>query len=184
MKDPKGYNDADWQCIQEIQKGGRDAADQLMLKYQTRVMRVALRNVHEPEAAKDITQETFIKVFRGLSDFRGDSHFYTWLHRIALNTAKNYLIQKGHCGIETDVDDMEDVLSNGETPEGVLQKDEMEQEVFQAIEALSSDLRMTIILRELDGLSYEAIAEIMDCPVGTVRSRVSRARESIEGRLH
>ena len=191
MKDLKRHNDSDFQCIQAIQKGNRAAADQLISKYQSRVMHIALRYVHEPEAAKDITQDTFIKVLRGLADFRGDSQFYTWLHRIALNTSKNYLIEKGHCGIETDVDDLsfdalctERYLSDGETPEKILQRDEVEQEVFQAIEALSSDLRMTIILRELDGLSYEEIAEIMDCPVGTVRSRISRARESIEGRLH
>jgi RNA polymerase sigma-70 factor (ECF subfamily) len=191
MKDPKGHNDSDWQCIQAIQRGTREAADQLMLKYQSRVMHIALRYVHEPEAAKDITQETFIKVFRGISDFRGDSQFYTWLHRIALNTSKNYLIQKGHCGIETDMEApnfdalcMETYLSDAETPEKILQKDEVEQEVFQAIEALSTDLRMSIVLRELNGLSYGEIAEIMDCPVGTVRSRISRARESIKGRLH
>lgn len=174
------HEDSDWQHIQQIQMGNRDSADQLMIKYQMKVMRLALRYVNEAEA-KDIVQETFIKVFRGLKAFRGDSSFYTWLHRIALNTAKNYLVTKGHRGFETDIEDV--YLSDQETPEQTMQKEETEGQIFHAIEALPSDLRMTIILRELDGLSYEAIAKMMDCPVGTVRSRISRARESIEDRL-
>ena len=151
-----------------------------------------MRYVRNPAEAEDIAQEAFIKAYRALPQFRGDSAFYTWLYRIAINTAKNAVVSRDRSPIEYNIDrndateesyDMQGRMKDSETPEGLVLTDEIRSTVNAAIEALPEDLKTAIVLRELDGLSYEEIAAAMDCPVGTVRSRIFRAREAIDRRL-
>lgn len=180
----------DQQLVQRVQKGDKSAFDLLVRKYQHRVLKLVSRFVSEPAEAEDVAQEAFIKAYRALPAFRGDSAFYTWLYRIAINTAKNALVSNRRRPVDFDLD-MQDPdqyerharLKEADTPEGVLLTDEIRVVVEKALEQLPEDLRTAIVLRELEGLSYEEIAEAMDCPVGTVRSRIFRAREAIDKKL-
>jgi RNA polymerase sigma-70 factor (ECF subfamily) len=176
----------DKELVKRVQKGDKGAFDLLVLKYEQKIVNLVMRYVRDPEQALDITQEAFIKAYRALPRFRGDSAFYTWLYRIAVNTAKNYLAaqRRRPTDIELDLQDPEQYglhakLKETDTPEGVALSKELQETLERAIESLPDDLRTAIILRELDGMSYEEIAQTMDCPVGTVRSRIFRARDAI-----
>ena len=181
----------DLSLVRRVQAGERAAYDLLVLKYQHKVVKLVLRYVRNPADAEDVAQEAFIKAYRALPNFRGDSAFYTWLYRIAINTAKNALVsrERNPTGYELDAhpaddgSDMSGKLKDPDTPEGLALSDEIRNIVNAAIGALPEDLRTAIVLRELEGLSYEEIATSMKCPVGTVRSRIFRAREAIDGRL-
>jgi len=177
----------DQQLVERVQKGDKRAFDLLVLKYQHKIVGLIGRYVNDNSEVLDVAQESFIKAYRAIGRFRGDSAFYTWLYRIAINTAKNHLVSRSRRPPESDVEiaDAEyyegsDKLKEFGTPENELYKAELEKSVFQAIESLPEDLRTAVTLREFDGLSYEEIADIMRCPVGTVRSRIFRARESID----
>jgi len=185
-----GDNNNDLELVRRVQAGDKQAYDALVRKYQNKIIKLVSRYVHDPDAAQDVAQEAFLKAYRGLSSFRGDSAFYTWLYRIAINTAKNYLVSKGRRSPEHEVDAQEaeqyegpSALKETGTPEHELLSNEIEQTVFQAIKDLPDDLKTAITLREIEGMSYEQIAEAMDCPIGTVRSRIFRAREAIDKKL-
>lgn len=185
-----GDSNADQQLVERVQQGDKHAFDLLVIKYQHRLVKLVSRYVFDSSEVYDVTQEAFLKAYRALPKFRGDSAFYTWLYRIAINTAKNHLISQSRKPPSTDLDaeeaeqfDAPSVLKNNETPENLLQKDEVEKVVLHAIEELPEDLRTAITLREIDGMSYEEIAEVMDCPIGTVRSRIFRARETVHEQL-
>ncbi len=185
-----GEKQTDLELVRRVQAGDKSAFDVLVLKYQQKVINLVMRYVHDPHIAMDVSQESFIKAYRGLKNFRGDSAFYTWLYRISINTAKNYLVSKGRRMPDDDIDAQEaeqydggDKLRDIATPERQALTDEIQATVHSAIEALPDDLRIAITLRELEGLSYEEISDAMDCPIGTVRSRIFRARESIETEL-
>jgi RNA polymerase sigma-70 factor (ECF subfamily) len=177
----------DQQLVARVQKGDTRAFDLLVLKYQHRIFGLVSRYIRDADEVQDVAQEAFIKAYRALPNFRGESAFYTWLYRIAINTAKNYLVARSRRppGTDVELDDAE-YLENGgslrdiESPENLLFGAELKSVVDRAIGALPEDLRTAITLREFDGLSYEDIADIMDCPVGTVRSRIFRAREAID----
>ena len=176
----------DSELVKRVQKGDKGAFDLLVLKYEHKIVNLVMRYVRDPETALDISQEAFIKAYRALPRFRGDSAFYTWLYRIAVNTAKNYLASQRRkpMDIELDLQDPEQYglhakLKETDTPEAITLGHELQEVLERAIHALPEDLRTAIILRELDGMSYEEIAETMDCPVGTVRSRIFRARDAI-----
>lgn len=180
----------DQKLVEKVQKGDKKAFDLLVLKYQHKIINLVMRYVRDAAEAQDVAQEAFIKAYRALPNFRGDSAFYTWLYRIAINTAKNYLVAAKRRPLDYDLDlqdpeqyDMQAKLKNTDTPEGLLLTEEIRGTVMEAIEALPEDLRTAILLREMDGLSYEEIAQTMECPVGTVRSRIFRAREAIDKRL-
>ncbi len=179
--------ETDQQLIAKVQNGDNRAFDLLVLKYQHKIMGLISRYVHDADEVQDVAQEAFIKAYRALPKFRGDSAFYTWLYRIAINTAKNHLVSRSRRppGSDVEVEDAEyfdggAALRDIDTPENALFGAELKQVVEQAITDLPDDLRTAVTLREFDGLSYEDIAEIMDCPVGTVRSRIFRAREAID----
>jgi RNA polymerase sigma-70 factor (ECF subfamily) len=182
---------SDLSLVRRVQRGDKVAFDALVLKYQHKLVKLVMRYVRNPAEAEDIAQEAFIKAYRALPQFRGDSAFYTWLYRIAINTAKNAVVSRERSPIDYDLDrnnsdesyDMQGRMKDSETPEGLVLTDEIRTTVNASIEALPEDLRTAIILRELEGLSYEEIAAAMDCPVGTVRSRIFRAREAIDRRL-
>ncbi|NBX58179.1 MAG: RNA polymerase sigma factor RpoE [Gammaproteobacteria bacterium] len=181
---------SDLSLVQLAQRGDAGAFDALVRRYQHKVVKLVLRYVRDPAEAEDIAQEAFIKAYRALPRFRGDSAFYTWLYRIAINTAKNVLASRGRSPIRYEVDrsddDDYDVVANLKdtaTPEALALTEEIRSTVTAAIDALPEDLRTAIQLRELEGLSYEEIAAAMECPVGTVRSRIFRAREAIDARL-
>jgi RNA polymerase sigma-70 factor, ECF subfamily len=183
-------DDSDQQLVQRVQAGDRAAFDLLVRKYQHRVLKLVSRFVSDAAEAEDVAQEAFLKAYRALASFRGDSAFYTWLYRIAINTAKNALVSSRRRPVDFDLDlqdpeqyDRHARLKEGDTPEGVLLTEEIRTVVERAMEQLPEDLRTAIVLRELEGLSYEEIAEAMDCPVGTVRSRIFRAREAIDRKL-
>jgi RNA polymerase sigma-70 factor (ECF subfamily) len=183
-------DDSDQQLVQRVQAGDKAAFDLLVRKYQHRVLKLVGRFVSDAAEAEDVAQEAFIKAYRALASFRGDSAFYTWLYRIAINTAKNALVSNRRRPVDFDLDlqdpeqyDRHARLKEGDTPEGVLLTEEIRAVVERAMEQLPEDLRTAIVLRELEGLSYEEIAEAMDCPVGTVRSRIFRAREAIDKKL-
>jgi RNA polymerase sigma-70 factor (ECF subfamily) len=177
----------DLQLIEAAQQGDTRAFDVLVMRYQTRVFKIVSGFIKDPSESMDVCQEVFIKTYRALSKFRGDSSFYTWLYRIAINTSKNYIISQGRRlpDIDLAITDLErfsmrnSPKENG-TPEHLMMRDEMEHAVYDTIDHLPSDLRMAITLREIEGLSYEEIADIMHCPVGTVRSRIFRARAAID----
>ena len=181
----------DRQLVLRAQLGEKVAFDTLVTKYQRRLFRVAIRMVGDMAEAEDVVQETFIKAYRALSQFRGDSAFFTWLYRIAVNAARNSLESKGrrlpelHSNKSDDDEtfDVELYLNDIDTPESLLLSKQIAQTVNQAMEALPEDWRMALSLREIDGLSYEEIAEMMACPIGTVRSRIFRARESIAEKI-
>ena len=182
--------DIDMALVQRVQRGDKSAFDLLVLKYQHKIAHLVSRYVQDSHESQDVTQEAFIKAYRGLGNFRGDSAFYTWLYRIAINTAKNHLVTMSRKITDTGVDSAEaeqyeggSALREYATPEREMMTDEIAQVVSSSIEALPEDLRIAITLREFDGLSYEEIATAMDCPIGTVRSRIFRARESIDKNL-
>ncbi len=179
--------DTDQQLVERVQKGDKRAFDLLVLKYQHKIMGLISRYVHDSAEVQDVAQEAFIKAYRALKNFRGDSAFYTWLYRIAVNTAKNHLVSQGRRPPAQDVDvvDAEHYETAGSlkdtaTPDRLLARDQLKKVVFGAIETLPEELRVAITLREMDGMSYEDIAEVMQCPIGTVRSRIFRAREAID----
>jgi RNA polymerase sigma-70 factor (ECF subfamily) len=187
--------DADVALVERVKRGDQKAFEMLVVKYQRRIERLIGRMVRDTDLVQDIAQETFIRAYRALPQFRGDSAFYTWLYRIAVNTAKKALVDlkrdpvmtesalAGRGDDEDETSRVENELSDGATPEAVLASKEIAATVNAAIEALSEDLRQAITLREIEGLSYEEISAVMDCPIGTVRSRIFRARESIAARL-
>ena len=183
-------NNGDQLLVERVQRGDKQAFDLLVRKYQHKLVQLIGRYVSNPADAPDIAQEAFIKAYRALPSFRGDSAFYTWLYRIAINTAKNHLLSQSRRppGDDIDAGDAEQFagdsgLKEYATPERMLLRDEIQTTINEAIETLPEDLKTAIILRELEGLSYEDIARAMDCPIGTVRSRIFRAREAIEKRL-
>ncbi len=183
-------NVTDQQLINRVKQGEKAAFDLLVLKYQQRIVNVVSHFVRNHSDALDITQEAFIKAYRALANFRGESSFYTWMYRIAVNTAKNHLAlqsRKPH-SINQDISEIEqiednDALKEHATPESLLLRDELQAVIISAIEALPDDLETAITLREVEGLSYEEIARVMDCPIGTVRSRIFRAREAIDKQI-
>ena len=183
-------NASDRELVERVQRGERRAFDLLMLKYQHRIAKLIARYVHDPSEVLDVAQEAFMKAYRAIPRFRGDSAFYTWMYRIAINTAKNHLAAQARRPRESGVDvaDLERFdgiaeLKEYVTPEGLALTEEIQRTVIAAIDALPEDLKVAISLRELEGLSYEDIARVMECPIGTVRSRIFRARESINARL-
>ena len=183
--------ESDLVLVKRVQRGDKSAFDLLVRKYQHKVVKLVLRYVRNPAEAEDIAQEAFIKAYRALPQFRGDSAFYTWMYRIAINTAKNSLASRDRSPIAYDLDltdpeeshSVQTKLQDPDTPEGMALTEEIRGIVNSAIEGLPEELKTAIVLRELDGLSYEEIAAAMDCPVGTVRSRIFRAREAIDKRL-
>jgi len=184
-----GENELDLDLVRRVQRGDKTAFDLLVRKYQHRIGAVIGRFVPDYAESQDIAQESFIRAYRAIANFRGDSQFYTWLYRIAVNTAKNHLVAMKRRPPTSDVE-AEDAehfsggrMQDNDTPEHELLREEIAREVSQTVAALPEELRQAITLREMDGLSYEEIAETMDCPIGTVRSRIFRAREAIDARL-
>ena len=180
----------DSKLVKRVQNGDKGAFDLLVLKYQHKIVNLVMRYVRDPELALDIAQEAFIKAYRALPRFRGDSAFYTWMYRIAVNTAKNHLAAQRRRPMDVELDlqdpeqyDLHAKLKETDTPEGVTLSQELQRAVEKAIAGLPDDLRTAIILRELDGMSYEEIAQTMECPVGTVRSRIFRARDAISKKV-
>ncbi len=185
-----GEKNVDQALIERVQKGDKRAFDLLVQKYQSRIQKLIARFVRNPADVQDVAQDTFIKAYRALDNFRGDSAFYTWLYRIAINTAKNHLVavSRKNPGYSVDVQEVEKFdpsqwLKEYATPEREMLASEIQMTVNNAMESLPPDLREAISLREMEGLSYEDIAQVMDCPIGTVRSRIFRAREAIDEKL-
>ncbi|MCS5711076.1 RNA polymerase sigma factor RpoE [Candidatus Berkiella aquae] len=188
--EPNKRINVDYELVEQVRLGDKQAFDLLVIKYQFKILKLVNRYVNDPSEAMDVAQESFIKAYRALDKFRGDSAFYTWLYRIAINTAKNHVVSQSRRMIEADVEtvDMEQTLTKANlkeysAPEKLLLDDEIEHAVYEVIAHLPKELRTAITLRELEGMSYEEIAGIMACPVGTVRSRIFRAREAIERRI-
>ena len=186
MKEPK-TEPTDHQLVLRVQKGDKRAFDLLVLKYQYKLQAIVSRFVRDTDEVADVTQEAFIKAYRALPKFRGDSQFYTWLYRIAINTAKNYLVSKSRRPSSTDIDvaDAEQFADNEKliddtSPEDFIMTQELAQVIKDSLSQLPEDLRTALTLREFEGMSYEEIADVMGCPVGTVRSRIFRAREFID----
>ena len=186
-----GERSTDQELVERVQKGDKTAFDILVIKYQHKIIKLINRYVHDPTEALDVAQDAFLKAYRALEKFRGESAFYTWLYRIAINTAKNHLVAMGRRPPGEDIDAGEAEQYEGApglkeyaTPEHLLLKDEIQHTIVEAIEALPEDLRTAITLRELEGMSYEEIAQTMECPIGTVRSRIFRARDAIDTRLN
>ncbi len=185
-----GERSIDQALVERVQQGDKRAFDILVLKYQNKIIQLAYRYVHDREEAMDVAQEAFIKAYRSLGSFRGESAFFTWIYRIAINTAKNHLVASGRRPPNSDLDAQEAEQFEGasglreyDTPEHVLLRDELQETIASAINELPDDLRTAITLRELEGLSYEEIAQAMECPIGTVRSRIFRARDAIDAKL-
>jgi RNA polymerase sigma-70 factor (ECF subfamily) len=183
--------DIDQQLVERVQRGDKAAFDLLVVKYQRKIFRLLSRLIRDTAEVEDVAQEAFIKAYRALPNFRGESAFYTWLYRIAINTAKNFLVSQGRrapTSTEADIEDAE-TFDDGEhlrdlnTPDAMLLTRQVADAVNRAIDRLPEDLKTAIVLRELEGLSYEEIAETMNCPIGTVRSRIFRAREAIAEEL-
>lgn len=179
--------ETDQRLVERVQKGDKRAFDLLVKKYQHKILALISRYIQDHHEVQDVAQEAFIKAYRALGSFRAESAFYTWLYRIAINTAKNHLVSRGRRppGSDVDVDDAEMLgismhLKDADSPEANLMRDQLEERIFTTIENLPDDLRMAISLREFEGMSYDEIAEVMQCPVGTVRSRIFRAREAID----
>lgn len=185
-----GDSYTDKELVARVQQGDKKSFDLLVLKYQNRIIKLVSRYVREQSDAMDIAQEAFLKAYRALPNFRGDSAFYTWLYRIAINTAKNHVVASARRPMEARLEnadgesiDIEELQKDGDTPEHLLLADEIKETILAALNKLPEDLRVAITLREVEGLSYEEIAEAMDCPIGTVRSRIFRAREAVDTRL-
>ena len=185
-----GERSIDYALVKRVQQGDKAAFDILVLKYQNKIIQLANRYVRDPDEAMDVAQEAFIKAYKAIGRFRGDSAFYTWIYRIAINTAKNYLVASKRRPPKGDIDATEAEQYEGATglkeyatPERMLLRDEIKETIAHAIDDLPDDLRTAITLRELEGLSYEEIAQTMECPIGTVRSRIFRARDAIDTRL-
>jgi RNA polymerase sigma-70 factor, ECF subfamily len=181
---------SDQKLVERVKRGDKRAFDMLVLKYQHKIVGLVSRYLRDQDEVADVTQEAFIKAYRALPRFRGDSAFYTWLYRIAINTAKNHLVSKSRRPPDTDIDiddgefhDNSAVLRDNGSPEDVMATQQLEQVVYDAIDQLPEELKVAVTLREFEGLSYEEIAEVMECPVGTVRSRIFRAREAIEKKI-
>ena len=181
----------DEELVARVQQGDKKAYDLLVIKYQHKIVQLVNRYLKDPSEAQDVAQEAFIKAYRAIGSFRGDSTFYTWLYRIAINTAKNYLVSRNRRSsqFEVDIQDAEATenapqLQGIDTPERLLMNDEIAKTIRSAIDNLPDEMRTAIMLREFEGMSYEEIAEAMDCPVGTVRSRIFRAREAIDNKLN
>lgn len=194
MPEPEKSDDADWLLVQRTVAGDQRAFELLVVKYQRRIERLIARMVRDTDLVDDIAQETFIRAYRALHQFRGDAQFYTWLYRIAVNTAKKALVDlrrnpvltegamRGNAD-EDETSTVENELISDETPETVLAAKEIAETVNAAMEALPDDLRQAVTLREIEGLSYDDIATVMGCPIGTVRSRIFRAREAISAKV-
>jgi RNA polymerase sigma-70 factor, ECF subfamily len=185
-----GERETDQLLVERVQKGDKRAFDLLVGKYQHKIVSLISRYVSDHAEAQDVAQEAFIKAYRAIGRFRGESAFYTWMYRIAINTAKNYLVSQSRRPPSSDIDaqdaeqfQVETRLKDRGSPEHELLKEEIERTIHEAIAELPEDLRVAITLREMEGMSYEDIATTMDCPIGTVRSRIFRAREAIDGRL-
>jgi RNA polymerase sigma-70 factor (ECF subfamily) len=185
-----GVEQGDLELVRRAQRGERGAFDLLVLRYQHKVVKLVARLLRDPTEAEDVAQDAFVKAYRALGSFRGDSAFYTWLYRIAVNTARNSMAarQRRPLDYEADLGEneqsvVESRMRHSDTPEAAALTDEIHRTVNRAVEALPEDLRTAIILREIEGLSYEEIAAAMECPVGTVRSRIFRAREAIDRSL-
>ena len=179
--------DSDKRLVERVKRGDKRAFDVLVLKYQHRIANLITRYVRDQDEVLDVTQEVFVKAYRAMNNFRGDAQFYTWLYRIAINTAKNFLVAKSRRPPATDIDvderefsEQSVVISEEGNPEDQLSGEQLKRVLQKALEDLPEELRVALMLREFDGLSYDEIAQIMDCPVGTVRSRIFRGRESIE----
>ena len=184
---PPGSGAADLALIKRVQQGDRSAFDLLVLKYQHKIVKLIMRYVRDPSEALDVAQEAFLKAYRAAPSFRGESAFYTWLYRIAINTAKNHLVAIARKPISYDLDTQDpeqssilNELRELDTPEGLAQSEEIRNTINRVIRDLPEELRTAILLREIEGMSYEEIAQTMECPVGTVRSRIFRAREAID----
>jgi len=180
----------DQALVERVQKGDKTAFDVLVLKYQNKIIQLVNRYVRDPDEAMDVAQEAFLKAYRAIDRFRGDSAFYTWIYRIAINTAKNHLVASGRRPPGNDIDAQEAEQYEGaaglkeyDTPERLILKDEIQATIARAIDTLPDDLKTAITLRELEGMSYEEIAQTMECPIGTVRSRIFRARDAIDNML-
>ena len=189
MKEPS-TEPTDHQLVVRVQKGDKRAFDLLVLKYQFRLQAIIGRFIRDVDEVADVTQETFMKAYRAIPNFRGDSQFYTWLYRIAVNTAKNHLVSKSRRPVSSDIDiaDAEQFSNNDKlideaTPENTIMTEELATIIKNGLSALPEDLRTALTLREFEGMSYEDIAAVMDCPVGTVRSRIFRAREFLDERV-
>lgn len=183
-------DETDKELVARVKRGDRTAFDLLFGRYQHKIRSLVARHVRDPQEVEDVAQEAFIKAFRALPRFRGESAFYTWLYRIAINTAHNHQMAKSRRppGVDIDVEDAQfmdgaDRLVENESPDAAASRDELAEAIDQAIAALPDDLRSALALREFEGLSYEQIATIMECPVGTVRSRIFRAREAVDRRI-
>jgi RNA polymerase sigma-70 factor, ECF subfamily len=190
MAEVDSTQELDLELVKRVQRGDSTAFDLLVRKYQHRVVALIGRYIHDWSECQDVAQETFLRAYRAMGSFRGDAQFYTWLHRIAVNTAKNHLVANNRRPPTDDVDasdaeqyDSGSRLRDTDTPERELMRQELERTVMKAVEALPEELRTAITLREVDGMSYEEIAQKMDCPIGTVRSRIFRAREAIDAEL-
>lgn len=186
-----GDREIDQQLVERAQHGDKHAFELLVVKYQRKLGRLLSRFIRNPTEVEDVSQEAFIKAYRALPTFRGESAFYTWLYRIGINTAKNYLVTQGRRAPTTTQFDNEEAegfedaeqLRSSSTPESELASKQIAETVNKAVEELPEELRSAITLREIEGMSYEDIANLMDCPIGTVRSRIFRAREAIAGKL-
>ncbi|MGQ4659745.1 RNA polymerase sigma factor RpoE [Lysobacter sp. F6437] len=188
--DVESNQELDQELVRRVQRGDSTAFDALVRKYQHRIVGLIGRYVSDWSECQDVAQDTFIRAYRALPNFRGDAQFYTWLHRIAVNTAKNHLVAQNRRPPPADIDvgdaeqfDVGIRLRDNDTPERELMRQQVEQTVMRVVEGLPEDLRTAISLREVDGLSYEEIAQRMDCPIGTVRSRIFRARDAIDAEL-
>src|SRR5690606_6665110 len=185
-----GESESDRALVERVQKGDRAAFDLLVRKYQHKIVSLISRYIHDWSECQDVAQEAFVRAYRAIGSFRGDAQFYTWIYKIAVNTAKNWLVSQGRRPPTDDIA-VEDAiqfdgasrLHESATPERELLRQEIERTVFSAVQDLPEELRTAITLREVDGLSYEEIAEAMECPIGTVRSRIFRAREAIDQKL-
>lgn len=185
-----GESESDQSLVKRVQNGEKQAFDLLVRKYQHRIISVISRYISDWSECQDVAQDTFVRAYRAIGNFRGDSQFYTWLYKIAINTAKNHLVSQKRRPPGDDIEVEDAQLFDGAarlrdtaTPERELLRQEIEQTVFDVVEQLPEELKEAITLREADGLSYQEIAKIMDCPIGTVRSRIFRAREAIDERL-